>query len=93
MPQNLWVEKVADEFALRTSWDAPSDNGGSQVVSYTVQIREVVENNTGADFTALTPLRVIDSSQVQFAYTIRDLSNTLIFQTAIAHHRLQRNYL
>ena len=74
MPQNLRVEVRADEFALKTSWDAPSDNGGSQVVSYTVQIHEVVEN-TAADFTALTPLRVIDSSQVQFTYTIRDSLN------------------
>ena len=74
MPQNLRVEVPADEFALKTSWEAPSDNGGSQVVSYTIQIREVVENNT-TDFTALTPLRVIDSSKVQFAYNIRDSLN------------------
>ena len=75
MPQNLRVEVVADEFALKTSWDAPSDNGGSQVVSYTMQIREIVENNTAADFTALPPLRVINASQVQFTYTIRDSLN------------------
>jgi len=72
MPQNLKVEVVPDEFALKTSWNAPSDNGGSQVVSYTVQIREVVENKAAADFTALTPLRVINTSQVQFTYNIRD---------------------
>ena len=75
MPQNLRVEVPADEFAIKISWEAPSNNGGSQVVSYTVQIRVVVENNTAADFTALTPLRVIDSSQVQFTYTIRDSLN------------------
>jgi len=75
MPQNLKVEVVADKFALKTSWNAPSDNGGSQVVSYTVQIREVVENKAAADFTALTPLRVINTSQVQFTYNIRDSLN------------------
>ena len=75
MPQNLKVEVVADEFAFETSWDAPSDNGGSQVVSYKIQIREVVENKTITDFTALAPLRAINASQVQFTYTIRDSLN------------------
>ena len=64
------VKGVVGELALKASWDTPSDNGGHPVVSYTVQIHEVVENTTSTDFIALTPLRVINASQVQFMYNI-----------------------
>jgi len=67
------VEGVVGELALKASWDTPSDNGGRPVESYTVQIREVVETTTSTDFTALTPLPVINASQVQ--YNIRDSLN------------------
>ena len=83
MPQNLRVEVVADEFALKTSWNAPSDNGGSQVVSYTIKIHEVVENKTTTDFTVLAPLRVINASQVQFTYTIKDSFNFPLTKNAV----------
>ena len=69
MPQNLKVEGVG-EFSLKASWDTSSDNGGRPVESYTVQIREEVGNETTTDFTALTPLPVINASQVQFTYNI-----------------------
>ena len=71
MPQNLIVESIVDELALKTSWNAPRDNGGRPVVSYTVQIREVVENGTAVDFIALMPLD-IEGSQVDLTYYIRD---------------------
>lgn len=58
------VEGVVSELALKASWDTPSDNGGRPVESYTVQIREVVENTTSTDFIALTPLRVINAAVV-----------------------------
>ena len=74
-PQNLMVEGVVGELALKASWDTPSDNGGRPVESYTIQIREVVETTTSTDFTALTPLPVINASQVQFTYNIRDSLN------------------
>ena len=67
------VEGVVSELALKASWDIPSDNGGRPVESYTVQIREVVVNTTSTEFTALTPLRVINTSQVQFTYNIDSL--------------------
>jgi len=73
-PLNLMVEGVVSELALKASWDTPSDNGGRSVESYTVQIREVVKNTTSTDFTALTPLRVINASQLQFTYNIDSLN-------------------
>ena len=73
-PQNLMVEGIVGELALKASWDTPSDNGGRPVESYTVQIHEVVENTTSTDFIALTPLRVINASQVQFTYNIDSLN-------------------
>ena len=75
MPQNLIVEGIVDELALKASWNAPSDNGGRPVVSYTIQIREVVEKGTAVDFIALTPLVDIESSQVNLTYYIRDAPN------------------
>ena len=72
IPQNLVVEGVVVELALKVSWDAPSDNGGHPVISYTVQIREVMENKTAVGYTALTPLTNIEKSQVQLTYDIRD---------------------
>ena len=70
MPQNLMVEGVAGELSLKASWDAPIDNGGRPVVSYTVKIREVVEKKTATDFTTLTQLPIKESSQVKFTYHI-----------------------
>ena len=75
LPQNLIVKGVVGELALKTSWDAPSHSEGRPVMSYTVQIREVVENKTATDFTSLTPLPVLDASQVHFTYNIRDSHN------------------
>lgn len=70
MPQNLTVEGVAGELAFKVSWDAPSDNGGCPVESYTVKICEVAQNETATNFATLEPLKVIKSSQEQFTYLI-----------------------
>ena len=75
------VKGVVGELALKASWDAPSDNGGHPVVSYTVQIHEVVENTTSTDFIALTPLPVINASQVQFTYNSDSLNVPLTKNT------------
>lgn len=78
------VEEVPGELALKCSWDAPSDNGGRLVMSYTVQIREVVRNKSATDFTALTPLSDIESSQAQFTYCIDShnfpLTNNTVYE-------------
>ena len=44
------------------------------MVSYTIHIREVVENGTAVDFIALMPF-YIESSQVNLTYYIRDAPN------------------
>ena len=83
MPQNLKVEVVVGEVALKVSWDAPRDNSGHPVLSYTVQIREVVEIETATDFATLTPLPVVESSQVHFIYSIRDSHNFHLTKNAV----------
>ena len=44
------------------------------MVSYTIHIREVVEDGTAVDFIALTPF-YIESAQVNLTYYIRDAPN------------------